>query len=219
MLRKTLFLASLIIVTAYPVIADQVTSGFVSITRTRTTLSFGATGFSVSGDAETSPTVTLPCSFCFAGNNLNLSYDPFLASPDFFFGSVVVNGSSYTISTSPLIPHLPLIRFSFNGPFTAGVVTVPDSGATTLALTAAFTLSGGMAGSSQEMPTVFGMGLTGSGIATLRLNLVTDPNGNPAYRFQQLVFSFGAAPVPEPASISLLALAMTACAFRLRKQQ
>jgi len=103
----------------------------------------------------------------------------------------------------------------FSGP---GVV-IPNSMASTLVLTTTFNMTGTVFIHSliDQIPVMFSTTVTGSGIATLTLQLY-DPNLGPGgYILSSVRYDFE--PVPEPATLLLLSSGLGGLAMRYRRRR
>ncbi len=217
MLRKCLFIFTLLLSAAYPIAADPLAINLGGITFerqgafTHAIFSFSGEGISVlaAGRTISSPH---PCAICTPGTTANLSYDVFLGPMDFLSGNVTVGGVPYII-TSDVPPSSPFVNATFNGLFLAGSATIPISDAATIILTAPFSFTGGMSLRNAD-GSVLGFGLGGSGFATLTLSRDQFGRYN---EFNSLRYEF--VPVPEPTTMLLLGTGIIGIAFRMRRRR
>ena len=104
---------------------------------------------------------------------------------------------------------------TFNDVFTVGLlrftgpdVIIPITDSTTLTLTAPFTFSGPMEGCLEPIfrcrIVVFSTQLSGSGLATIQLDEIIDPQGRRFFKFRNVTYTFTDTTVPEPSSILFL---------------
>jgi hypothetical protein len=106
-------------------------------------------------------------------------------------------------------------RLSFSGPG----VAIPNSTDPLITITAPFTMTGSLFVHTLEdsgHPVVFSTTISGSGIATLTLQMsqLLRPSG---YIFSNLRYEF--APVPEPTTLSLLGAGLIALTARYRRRR
>jgi hypothetical protein len=217
MLRLTLS-AVFCLLLAGVVHADNVviTSGSIVLLPevfTRTTMSFSGSGFSVF--ASGTGAGFMPCQPCDGGQSVSLSGNSgFIAPNEFAVGMVVYNGTTYNASPE-FKPTPPAVNFYGNVGFLGGMVNIPTTEIPFLTLTAPFSCSGSLSGRDSTFTTVFDLQFTGSGVATIELRLASGPGQRPFYSAQSITYTFqDPSAVPEPATLSLLAVGILGVAIR-----
>lgn len=214
---RQLILASLaLIVLSVPARADNViTSGTITLTPTRpiTQMSFSGSGFSVAafGDGF-GGSGFVPCMFgCSAGSSLTLSASTGFWGFSDVSGSMIINGVTFTFVNQP-VPTLPQVVGSGIISFAGGSVDIPFSDDPLVTLSAPFSITSGFLAGNAINGSV-ALDLSGSGIGTLTLSNL----GNGQYVATGLTYTFQ--PVPEPATLILLASGLTGIAVRYRKRK
>jgi hypothetical protein len=100
--------------------------------------------------------------------------------------------------------------------FTGAPVTIPAA-TTNISITAPFTFAGDIRGcvfnggppDCSPGDAVFSTQLVGQGIVTVQLDFFRlNPNGSSLYGFNSITYNFQSAPVPEPTTITLLAVGL-----------
>lgn len=182
-----------------------ITNGFVSVTsNVRDTLSFNFSGegLSAHGVDLHAPVAQYmsPClssaSLCQPGDLISPSALIQLTAEPGSGSSVTFNGTSVLVTWAS---HDSFLQFTGAG------VVIPSSAADQITLTMPFEMVGTLNVHSlnDPGPVIFSTTINGSGIATLTL---LRPPGNPAgFAITAARYDFNPAPIPEPATIILLA--------------
>ena len=215
---RQLILASLaLIVLSVPARADNVTSGTITLFPTRpiTQMNISGSGFSVAAFGDgTGGGGFIPCMFgCSAGSSLTLSgATGFWAFSD-VSGTMTINGVTFTF-VNQLTPTLPQVTGSGSISFAGGSVDIPFSDDPLVRLSAPFSITSGSL-SGRAINGSVGLNFSGFGIGTLTLS----NQGNGRYVATGLTYTFQPEPVPEPATVILLASGLTGIAVRYRKRK
>ena len=191
-----------------------ITSGSVSVSGTSfasgPTYNFSGTNFSVMALGSDHGNVGPACVQCVGGDVISTSSIFGDAR-----GTVTINGMTFNdVFTVNLL--------SFTGPN----VIIPVTDATTITLTAPFTLSGYMGGCLDppyycQMP-VFSTQVSGSGLATIQYDEFIDWQGRRFFRFRDVTYTFTDTTTPEPSSILFLTsgiAALVAVKLKARRSQ
>jgi hypothetical protein len=202
-------LAVLSLASANSVRAEPITiiAGSLSVTSVAEVAPFtlqGTRGFSLNGSADTGegrvdPFICLPCAPGVQSVGANLSGPA-------IFGTATLDGATYTLTSAIDSPASMALEFN-------GAVTMPATGGRPIVIRAPFTLDGIFSPTFPAGP----VQLTGGGVASLFLS--PDIGDPAAWNVDRVRYDFGAqqAPIPEPASLTLLGLAFAAAALRARK--
>jgi len=206
--RIVIGLCALLMLTLAPSVkADPivVTSGSLSVTGIFGGPSFTLFGenFSIAGGGEQGSESAQQCFPCMSGNLIGLN-GFFAGGATLGFGgaSLTVNGTTFT----NLVLNGTLV-------FTGVAPTIPAA-TTNISITAPFTFAGNIlacqfhGGPPDCSPgdSIFSTELVGQGIATIQLDFIgLNARGNSLFQFNNIVYNFQSAEVPEPMTITLLA--------------
>ena len=180
-----------------------ITGGTLSVTGLTGGPSYSFTGlnFSASGGGEQgSSQPQVSCFPCVSGAAIGVG--------GFFAGSSILGGATLNGTFYPIVGG----AFTLSGP----TIIVPNS-TSNLTLTSPFAFSGNMRLCPSDCgfdPPFFTVDLVGSGTATLNLQVLFLPNGNPIFQFESVTYDFQ---TPEPMSILLLGGGLLGLAVKLRR--